>query len=168
MPTYKSSSGGGFCPLTLRVFDRFCIKWMLHWGQNHPSPEKIQHSSSTHLWASSLLSQYGPFIWQSGATLVWHLTEYLLFTWANNAGSFYHWLWINTPTTLNVLPLFKLALAFSFLSNLDNRELFPFPKEKRRGRHHWKRLGEFHLPLEYNSRSFSGSRDRVKSDLRSC
>ena len=92
MPTSRSSShpfgNSASKPLSRRVWERFLMKWALHLRQSHPSPENIQHSSSTQSCASSLLSHHPPFSEQSSATRVWHTTEYWLFLSTNNVGIF--------------------------------------------------------------------------------
>lgn len=56
--------------------------------QNQPSPENIQHSSSTHSKASSSLSHQPPFSEQFSATRALHTTENSLFRSTNNVGPF--------------------------------------------------------------------------------
>ena len=58
--------------------------------QNHPSPENIQHSSSTHSRASSSLSHQPPFSEQLSATRELHTTENCLFRSTNNLDLFIH------------------------------------------------------------------------------
>lgn len=66
-------------PWSFLCFLRFTIKWALQLTQIHPSPVKIQHSSSTDSWASSILSKYSLLWAQSVATLVWHTIAYCPF-----------------------------------------------------------------------------------------